>query len=114
LRETHETLKITEEQIAILQDERKILQSKLAAFEMSGHNAMSASSVEQIASAIIAQSNFDVKLNENDRQNLQGIIEAKLMQTLNPLKHKLKRSESTLNEYKNKYRDKVKEKLNLE
>ena len=100
-------MKLAEEQIGILQDERRILQSKIAAFEVSDNNSVSAASVEQIASAIIAQSNFDVKLNENDRKNLQGVIEAKLMQTINPLKHKLKRSEATLNEYKDKYRDKV-------
>jgi len=107
LRETQEALKIAEDKAIVLQEERRIIQSKYAALEGRDKSPMSGQSVEQMASAIIAQSNADVKLSEEERRALQGSLEAKLLQVVTPLKHKLKRSESLNNEYKGKYRDKI-------
>ncbi len=114
LRETQEALKIAEDKAIVLQEERRIIQSKYSALEGRDKSPISTQSVEQMASAIIAQSNADVKLGEEERRALQGSLEAKLLQVVTPLKHKLKRSESLNNEYKGKYRDRVREYLNIE
>jgi len=107
LSETQEALKVAEERAQVLQEERRIIQSKYSALEGKDKSPMSGQSVEQMASAIIAQSNADIKLNEEERKVLQGTLEAKLLQIVTPLKHKLKRAEATNTDLKGKYRDKV-------
>lgn len=82
--------------------------NKLTTLEAFDTNQLTSASLEQLSKGIIAQSNIDVRLTEDERSKLQEIISSKFMQALIPIKHKLKKSESSVSEYKGKYRDKVK------
>ena len=102
-----EALKVAEDKIDVLHEEKRVTQPKSVVIDDFDLSQLNIPSVEQIANMIIAQSNSDVRLSEGERQVLQNVIEAQLKQTITPLKNKLKKSEQTINEYKDKYRDKV-------
>ena len=107
MKEAKEALKGSEEKFAAFQEEKKMFHNKLTTLEAFDTNQLTSASLEQLSKGIIAQSNIDVRLTEDERSKLQDIISSKFMQALIPIKHKLKKSESSVNEFKGKYRDKV-------
>lgn len=90
----------------MFQSENKVLQARF-----SGGDAMAdqigSSSIDQIMTGIFTQADSDIRLSEGERVKLYNIIKAKFLQSLIPMRNKLKRSEATVMEYKGKYRDKI-------
>ena len=108
LRETKEELRAAEDRLTAFQEEKIVHQLNAARSEGTDSSPISTSVIDQLVNAIISDSQSGAIIsNEADRQKLHNLIESKLLQAIKPLNKKLRKSESTVADYKGRYRDKV-------